>query len=49
VPQLEPVVGDRPNPHALELHDGMPDGIEHLPDLPVAPLVNHQRQNPLRS
>jgi hypothetical protein len=49
VPHLEPVVGDGTDPHALELHDGVPDRIEHLPNLPVAPFVNHQRQNPLRS
>jgi hypothetical protein len=47
VPQLEPIVGDGTDSHALELYHRVPDGIEHLPDLPVASFVNHQRQNSL--
>ncbi len=47
--ELEPVIGDRPDADALELHDRVPDGIEHLAHLPIAAFVDHERQDALRS
>ena len=41
--QLEPVVGNRADADAPELHDRVTDGIEHLSHLAIASLVNHQR------
>ncbi len=49
MPELEPVVGDRPDADALELHDRVPNGIEHLAHLTVAALVYDERQDALRS
>ena len=46
--QLEPVVGNRADADAPELHDRVTDGIEHLSHLAIASLVNHQRQESLR-
>ena len=46
--QLEPVVGNRADTDASELHDRVTDGIEHLSHLAIASLVNHQRQDSLR-
>ena len=47
--ELEPVVGDGPDADTLELHDRVPNGIEHLAHLTVAALVYDERQNALRS
>jgi len=48
VPGLETVVGNRADADTPELHDRVANRVAHLADLPVAPLVYHERQDALR-
>jgi len=43
---LERAIDDRPEPHALQPHHGVADGLAHVADLPCAAFVQgdrHQR------
>ncbi len=46
---LQAIVRDRADSHAAELHDGVTDRVAHLSHLAIPSLVNHEREDGLRS